>query len=451
MAQQIGEPAPWRDVFRGSDGRLIVGLLLFETLGAVHYLIVATVMPAVLRDLGGLSLYGWAFSAAALAMIGTIPIVGAATDRWGTRPLVLVTAVLYLVGLLVSAAAPTMFVLVIGRFVQGAATGAAYALSLSAVAKALPPAIRPRVLALMATTWLLPALLGPPLGGFLADSIGWRWAFVVPIPILLISVAMILPAMPGGRDPDAARAPVARALLLMLGTGLFLAGADGQSPASLALLVLGIAIALIGLHGVLAPGTLRARRGAPAAALCALLLSLGFAAIDSYIPLMLTSIRGLSVTKASLTIAVAAFLWAAGSWWQSHEAGRMAPSRLVLIGSLSFLAGIAGAWLVLVGAPLVLILVAWALAGFGMGTAYPVIPLAVMAGVEPGAEARELAPTLLMDTVGIAVGAGLGGAAITLVTNRGESLETGLAIAFAIAAAAAVMLAALSPRIDPAR
>ena len=94
MAQQIGEPAPWRDVFRGSDGRLIVGLLLFETLGAVHYLIVATVMPAVLRDLGGLSLYGWAFSAAALAMIGTIPIVGAATDRFGTRPLVLVTAVL---------------------------------------------------------------------------------------------------------------------------------------------------------------------------------------------------------------------------------------------------------------------------------------------------------------------------------------------------------------------
>ena len=73
----VSEPAPWREVFRGRDGRLVVGLLLFETLGAVHILVVAAVMPAVLRDLGNLPLYGWAFSAAALAMIGTIPIVGA--------------------------------------------------------------------------------------------------------------------------------------------------------------------------------------------------------------------------------------------------------------------------------------------------------------------------------------------------------------------------------------
>src|SRR5512141_1737216 len=74
MADRTHQPAPWRDVFRGRDGRLIVGLLLFETLGAVHILIVATVMPAVLRDLGELPLYGWAFAGSALAMIGAIPI-----------------------------------------------------------------------------------------------------------------------------------------------------------------------------------------------------------------------------------------------------------------------------------------------------------------------------------------------------------------------------------------
>ena len=130
MEPHVSEPAPWRDVFRGRDGRLIVGLLLFETLGAVHILVVAAVMPAVLRDLGDLPLYGWAFSAAALAMIGTIPIVGAAVDRVGARPLVLSTAALYLTGLLISALAPSMAVLVLGRFVQGAASGSAYALSL---------------------------------------------------------------------------------------------------------------------------------------------------------------------------------------------------------------------------------------------------------------------------------------------------------------------------------
>src|SRR6478735_10227810 len=117
----IQQPAPWREVFRGRNGRLVVGLLLFETLGAIHLLIVSTVMPAVLSDLGNLTLYGWAGAAWALAMIGTIPIVTSAADRFGTRPMILVTAALYVVGLTISAVAPSMTVLVVGRFSEGAA------------------------------------------------------------------------------------------------------------------------------------------------------------------------------------------------------------------------------------------------------------------------------------------------------------------------------------------
>src|SRR3954469_15172856 len=60
VAASAAQPAPWREVFRGKNGRPVVGLLLFETLGAIHMLIVSTVMPAVLSDLGNLTLYGWA-------------------------------------------------------------------------------------------------------------------------------------------------------------------------------------------------------------------------------------------------------------------------------------------------------------------------------------------------------------------------------------------------------
>jgi MFS family permease len=449
MDEAISRPAPWREVFRGRDGRLVVGLLLFETLSAVHILVVAAVMPAVLRDLGDLPLYGWAFSGAALAMIATIPIVGSAVDRFGAKPLVLVTAALYATGLVISTAAPSMAVLVIGRFVQGAASGSAYALSLGAVAKTLPAAIRPRVLALMATTWLLPALLGPLLGGWLADTVGWRWAFLVPLPVLVVSVVMIVPALRDEPNPDAERAPIARALLLMLGTGLFLGGVSGNSLASFLLAGLGAVVALTGLRAIVPAGTALARRGAPAAALCAFLLSFGISAIDSYVPLMLTDVRGLSVTKAALSIAVAAFFWALGSWWQSHLSGRRTFGWIVRVGAIFFLAGVAIAYGVLQGWPIPAIYAAWAFAGFGMGTAFPTIPLAVMAGADEGSEARELSPTLLMDTLGIAVGAGLGGAALTIVTGGGGSLTTGLAIAFGLSALGAVSLGALASRIDP--
>lgn len=448
MQPEVNQPAPWRDVFRGRNGRLVLGLLLFETLGAVHLLIVATVMPAVLVDLGNLPLYGWAFSAAALAMIGTIPIVGAVTDRLGTKPLILVTAGLYVGGLAISTVAPSMEVLVAGRFVQGAASGAAYALSLSAIAKTLPAAMRPRVLALLAMTWLLPGLFGPLIGGFLADSISWRWAFIVPLPFLVVSMWMILPALRDEPDPSADRAPIVEALVLMFGASLFLAGVGGATAVSGVLTVVGLGIALFGLRRIVPVGTAIARRGAPAAALCAFLLSMSFAAMDSYVPLMLTEVRGMTVTAAGLTISVAALTWAAGSWWQSHVVGRRSHGWLVMVGSIVFLAGVGVAALVLHGAPLALILLAWMLAGFGMGVAFPSIPLAVMASVQEGAEARGLAPTLLMDTLGIAVGAGLGGAAITLAADAGEPLVTGISIAFAIAAAAAVTLAALSTRID---
>ena len=270
-------------------------------------------MPAVLVDLGNLPLYGWAFSGCALAMIGTIPIVGSAADRFGMKPLILrhrrpVRRRAHDLGGRAdrcSSSSP-------GRFVQGAASGAAYALSISAIAKTMPAAMRPRVLALLATTWLLPGLFGPLVGGWLADNLSWRLAFVVPIPFLIVSVLMILPALRDEPDPDAGRAPVFEALVVMVGAGLFLAGLSGGSIAAPILAVAGLVVSVLGLRRIVRPGTFVARRGAPAAALCAFLLSTAFAAMDSYIPLMLTEVRGMSVTAAGVTISVAALTWALG-------------------------------------------------------------------------------------------------------------------------------------------
>jgi MFS family permease len=447
-AAPAAQPAPWREVFRGRNGRLVVGLLLFETLGAIHLLIVSTVMPAVLSDLGNLTLYGWAGAAWALAMIGTIPIVTSAADRFGTRPMILVTAALYVIGLTMSAVAPSMAVLVAGRFVQGAASGAAYALSISAIAKTMSPALRPRVLAVMATAWLLPGLFGPLIAGFLADNLSWRWAFIVPIPFLFLSVVMIYPALHDRPDAEAAPAPVRGALLVMLGAGLFLGGLDGGSFVAPIIAIVGLIVLIVALRRLVQPGTFTARRGAPAAALCAFLLSMAFTAMDNYVPLMLTHVRGMSITAAGVTISVAALTWALGSWWQSHAVGHRSYGWLVSMGALIFLVGIGVTIWVLHGSPLWLIVVAWMAAGFGMGTAFPVIPQSVMAGAAEGAEARELSPTLLMDTLGIAVGAGVAGAAIARTADVGMSLVTGLTIAFAISAAAGIMMAALAPRID---
>jgi MFS family permease len=262
-------------------------------------------------------------------------------------------------------------------------------------------------------------------------------------------MVMLWPTVMTSEKPDAERAPIGRTLWLMLGIALLLGGLNGNDALSVGALVVGGIIALVALAGIMPAGTIAARPVVPAAALCAFLLSLGFAAIDSYVPLMLTDVRGLSVQAAALTIVVGACTWAAGSWWQSHVAGRRSPGALVTLGAVSFAAGIAIATVVLHGAFVWLIIAAWAAAGFGMGVAWPTIPLAVMNVATQGSEARELSPALLMDMVGVSIGAGLGGAAITRVESAGGTLTTGLSIAFAIAAVAIVILAALARRIDP--
>jgi hypothetical protein len=94
--------------------------------------------------------------------------------------------------------------------------------------------------------------------------------------------------------------------------------------------------------------------------------------------------------------------------------------------------------------------VGWAIGSAGMGIVFPTIPLAVMAEVEQGREAGELSSTILMDYLGVGIGAGLAGASIALADAERISIEAGLAGAFAIGIVAAALLALVARRLPDA-
>jgi len=443
------QPPPWREVFHGRRGWLTAGLLLLEALVAIEALVVTTILPAVRHDLGGIQYYGWAFSASALATFATIPIAGRATDRYGPRGPLGLSFGVYIAGLVVSGVAPSMFILVVGRFVQGCAGGAFYSVSLGTVAKTYPEGLRPRVLALLASMWILPGLIGPSFGALLASTVGWRWAFIAPIPFMALAGALILPTMRDVRvEPDAAvtlslRWPVQ----LMLGAGSLLAGVTEPSAWSLVLVPAGIAAGLPALRRIAPTGTFRARPGLPAAAMAAFLLSVAFGAAEGFVPLMLTGVRHLSYTEASVVVTLVTVCWALGSWWQSRQMGRLGAVPLVTIGGAMIAIGIAGGATALASGPIAAPYVAWSIAGIGMGIAFPTIPLAVMGLATAGKEAGELSSTLLMDNLGIGIGAGLGGASIAIAKDAGIGLAPGLAGAFGVGLAAALTLIIVARRL----
>ena len=217
---------------------------MLEAVAAMEALVVATILPAVRRDLGDVQLYGWAFSAYTLAAFGTIPLSGRAVDRYGARRPLAVMLGLYAFGLLVAASAPSMPVLILGRFIQGTGAGGLYSVSIGAVAKTYPDRLRPRVLALMASMWILPGLVGPPIGAFLAITVGWRWAFLVPLPALFAASVLVFPALGTTRaaPSEVAALAVRWPLQLMVGVGMALAGLTDPSWWSPGLIVVGLAV-----------------------------------------------------------------------------------------------------------------------------------------------------------------------------------------------------------------
>jgi MFS family permease len=445
-------PARWREVFAGARGRLTAGLLILEGLVAIEFMVVAAILPAVQRDLQGLQLYGWNFAALTLASFGAVPIAGKLTDRLGPRSVLAAAVGVYALGLVLAASAPTMLVLVIARFVQGIGGGGLYVVSLATVAKTYPQRIRPRVMALLASMWILPGLVGPPVGALIAETVGWRWAFVAPLPLIGLGAAMVMPALRGVRvSEEESRLPVVASLVLMVGAGSLLAGLTDLSPWSIPLIVGGLAVTIAALRKIMPPGTLTARPGLPAASAAAFLASAAFFAIDGFLTLMLTEARGLSIGVASLVLTASALAWAAGSWWQSRVVGPLGARRVTMFGAI--LIG-SGATLVAIGlldVPVLVPYVGWAIGSLGMGVVFPTIPLAVMSQTTEGREAGELSPTILMDYLGVGIGAGLGGASVALADAGTISIEAGLAGAFGVGIVAAVLLAWVARRLPDAR
>jgi MFS family permease len=430
----------------------MIGLLILEAVIAIEIMVVAAILPQVQRELQGLQLYGWNYTALTLASFGAVPIAGRLTDRVGPRPVLGVAMGFYVVGLVLAATAPTMLVLVIARFVQGIGGGGLYVVSLASVAKTYPEPIRPRVMALLASMWILPGLLGPSFGALIAETIGWRWAFVAPLPVIALALLLVMPTLRnvevGG---DESRLPIAASLLLMVGAGLFLGGLTANSVWGIPFVVVGLAVTIPTLRRITPPGTLVARRGLPAAAAGAFLASAAFFGIDGFVTLMLTEIRGLSLGAAGIVLTLSALAWAFGSWWQSRTIGRVGARWLTRLGGGLIAAGGTVFALGLLDIPLTVPYMGWTIGSIGMGIVFPTLPLSVMGEATEGREAGELSSMILMDYLGVGVGAGLGGVWIALADAGTLSLEAGLAGAFGVGIVAAIVLALVAGRLPDAR
>jgi EmrB/QacA subfamily drug resistance transporter len=181
------------------------GLLLTLFLAALDQTIVGTALPHVVADLHGFDHYAWVTTAYLLTSTVSVPIAGKLSDQFGRRPFLLGGAAFFLLASAVCGLVATFGQLVAARALQGVGGGVITAAVFAGVGELFPPAQRSRIVGLFTGTYGLASILGPPLGGVLTDTLGWRWVFYVNVPIGLVALAALWRAYPhttfAGREP----------------------------------------------------------------------------------------------------------------------------------------------------------------------------------------------------------------------------------------------------------
>jgi predicted MFS family arabinose efflux permease len=430
---------------------LTVGLVLNVTFVAFEALAIATIMPLVTEDLGGIALYGWVFSAFLLADLVGIVVAGELADRFGPAVPFGAGLALFAVGLLIGGLAPSMPVLVGARAVQGFGAGAIPAVAYVVIGRTYPDALRPRMFAILSTAWVVPGIAGPALAAFIADHFGWRSVFLGLLPLVIVAGSLALRELrkvPGNPD-RVGRRVLLDAIRVASGAGLALAGLQAQNLVlSPALVAVGLVLGIPALRNLLPPGTFRARGALPAAVLSRGILTFAFFTPDIFVPLTVTTIRGESVVLSGLALTAGTLAWTTGAWIQERTVFRVGAARLVRDGFLVLALGIAGMVLVLTGGPPAwLCIPAWGIAGLGIGMAYSSISLTVLRHAPVGSEGAAASSMQLADILGNALGTGIGAVAVAAAVASFGSAVVGVAIADGLACALAIAGVFLASRL----
>lgn len=182
-----------------SHGRvlvILVALMVAILLASLDQAAVATALPHIVSDIGGVGIYSWVFTAYLLCQTVAVPIFGRLGDAYGRRGVLLSGIAIFLLGSVLSGAAPDIAVLVASRCIQGVGAGGIIPVAVAVVADVIPPRERGRYQAMVSAGVAGGAVIGPAVGGAIADNASWRWVFFLNVPTALLALALVWAALP---------------------------------------------------------------------------------------------------------------------------------------------------------------------------------------------------------------------------------------------------------------
>jgi EmrB/QacA subfamily drug resistance transporter len=232
---------------------ITLATLIGTFLAALDSTVVGTAMPTIIGELGGLSLYPWAFASYLVAATVTGPVFGKLSDTYGRKPVYLAGIFIFLLGSVLCGTAQSMGALIAFRTLQGLGAGAVQPVAITIVGDIFELEARARVQGLFGLVWGISAVSGPAVGGILTDFISWRWVFYVNLPFGIVAAILLAATLRESFDRRARTVDylgtslltggLVAVLLALLGSGL-----PGGAMTTVFLLVGGFAALAFFIH-----------------------------------------------------------------------------------------------------------------------------------------------------------------------------------------------------------
>lgn len=399
---------------------VFTAMMLAIFMVAVEATIVATALPTIVADLGGLRYFSWVFGAYLLTQAVTIPIYGRLADFFGRKALLIVAIIVFLAGSILCGFAHSMFALILFRALQGIGAGGVQPVSTTIVGDLYQGRDRARVQGYLSTAWAFAAVVGPLLGAFLIAHFGWPIIFWINVPIGLACIAVVVRAYHETIARFAHRIDYLGSALLTLGIGtlMFVLVDLGNEPpliaASLALAGTVILVLLV-VHELRAPepmmplGLYRIRVIAVANAgnVCVGAMVMG---ITAFMPTFVQGALGRTAIVAGSVLGFFFVGWTCGSIGGARLQLRYSYRTIAFLATFPLLGGSALIATLHAGSNIVLVYAGLALLGLGFGTFNSVFVVSTQGAVAWEMRGAATSSLIFMRQIGQAVGTSTFGA-----------------------------------------
>ncbi|GAA0116116.1 MDR family MFS transporter [Clostridium senegalense] len=406
------------EYMRNNKRNVVIAIMMVMFLAAFEGTVVSTAMSTIAKDLQGYNLISWVFSAYLLTSAVSTPIYGKLSDLYGRKKMLTLGTIIFIIGSSFCGISQSMTQLIMFRAIQGIGAGSILTITYTIIGDIFDISERAKIQGWLSTVWGIASLIGPFLGGFLIDYLSWHWIFFINVPFGIASIILLHRNFEEKVVKTDAKIDYIGIVFLTTSIISVLLGVFiGIIKFRIVLFVIAI-ISLVLFYFTekkslepIVPFDIFTRNTIIANLIC-FLGSGALMAIEAYTPLYTQNVLGYTPTIAGVTMAPMSIAWLLSSFILSKTLSKYGEKIVVIVAIMLLTIGSVILKLVGVSTPIVLLIGAIVIMGFGFGGVFTTLTITVQSAV--GYEKRGAATSVnaLIRTLGQTIGVSIFGGII---------------------------------------